>query len=166
MENYIEKEFEIAAIVNRPLAQEKDFLNTEVWKNAQSVIMTGEQMEENFGITDYSFINASPADSADAKIVSNPRCSQGSIAGLYDRNCNTERLSWTAADLLFQYCSDSADYQPVPYRKQHESYDSDQKKRVRDYQSNRDYGRRILQDDFTDRYSVWIVGGCIYLSYL
>lgn len=34
-ENYIEKEFEIAAIVNRPLAQEKDFLNTEVWKNAQ-----------------------------------------------------------------------------------------------------------------------------------
>lgn len=70
-ENYIEKEFEIAAIVNRPLAQEKDFLNTEVWKNAQSVIMTGEQMEENFGITDYSFINASPADSADAKIVSN-----------------------------------------------------------------------------------------------
>jgi len=33
--------------------------------------MTGEQMEENFGITDYSFINASPADSADAKIVSN-----------------------------------------------------------------------------------------------
>ena len=53
------------------MAQEKDFLNTEVWKNAQSVIMTGEQMEENFGITDYSFINASPADSADAKIVSN-----------------------------------------------------------------------------------------------
>ena len=70
-ENYIEKEFEIAAIVSRPLAQEKNFLNTEVWKNAQSVIMTGEQMEENFGITDYSFINASPADGADAEIVSN-----------------------------------------------------------------------------------------------
>lgn len=70
-ENYIEKEFEIAAIVNRPLAQEKDFLNTEVWENAQSVIMTGEQMEENFGITDYSFINASPADGADAASVSN-----------------------------------------------------------------------------------------------
>lgn len=70
-ENYIEKEFEIAAIVNRPLAQEKDFLNTEVWKNAQSVIMTDEQMEENFGITDYSFINASPTDGADAESVSN-----------------------------------------------------------------------------------------------
>ena len=70
-ENYIEKEFEIAAIVSRPLAQEKDFLNTGVWKNAQSVIMTGEQMEENFGITDYSFINASPADDNDAQSVSN-----------------------------------------------------------------------------------------------
>ena len=70
-ENYIEKEFEIAAIVNRPLAQEKDFLNTEVWKNAQSVIMTGEQMEKNFGITDYSFINASPNDANDIQSVSN-----------------------------------------------------------------------------------------------
>lgn len=70
-ENYIEKEFEIAAIVNRPLAQEKDFLNTEVWTNAQSVIMTGEQMEENFGITDYSFINASPSDGTDSESVSN-----------------------------------------------------------------------------------------------
>lgn len=70
-ENYIEKEFEIAAIVSRPLAQEKVFLNTGVWKNAQSVIMTGEQMEENYEITDYSFINASPADDNDAQSVSN-----------------------------------------------------------------------------------------------
>ncbi len=70
-ENYIEKEFEIAAIVNRPLAQEKDFLNKEVWTNAQSVIMTGQQMKENFGITDYSFINASPSDGTDSESVSN-----------------------------------------------------------------------------------------------
>ena len=70
-ENYIEREFEIAAIVNRPLAQEKDFLNKGVWTNAQSVIMTGEQMKENFGITDYSFINASPSDGADSESVSN-----------------------------------------------------------------------------------------------
>lgn len=70
-ENYIEKEFEIAAIVNRPLAQGKDFLNTEGWTNAQSVIMAGEQMEENFGITDYSFINASPSDGTDSESVSN-----------------------------------------------------------------------------------------------
>src|SRR5699024_5145189 len=47
-DNYIEKEFEIAAIVSRPLAQEENFLNTETWKNAQSVIMTSEQMEENY----------------------------------------------------------------------------------------------------------------------
>ena len=70
-ENYIEKEFEIAAIVSRPLAQEEGFLNIEPWKNAQSVIMTNEQMEENFGISDYNFINASPADRSEAESVSN-----------------------------------------------------------------------------------------------
>ena len=70
-ENYIEKEFEIAAIVSRPLAQEEGFLNVEPWKNAQSVIMTNEQMEENFGISDYNFINASPADRSEAESVSN-----------------------------------------------------------------------------------------------
>lgn len=70
-ENYIEKEFEIAAIVSRPLAQEEGFLNVEPWKNAQSVIMTNEQMEENFGISDYNFINASPANETEAESVSN-----------------------------------------------------------------------------------------------
>lgn len=70
-ENYIEKEFEIAAIVSRPLAQEDGFLNVEPWRNAQSVIMTNEQMEENFGINTYNFINASPADEAEAESVSN-----------------------------------------------------------------------------------------------
>lgn len=70
-EDYIEKEFEIAAIVSRSLAQEQNFLNTETWSNAQSVIMTNRQMEENFGITDYSFINASPSEEMDADVVSN-----------------------------------------------------------------------------------------------
>ena len=70
-ENYIEKEFEIAAIVKRPLAQEQNFLNVEAWTNAQSVIMTNEQMEENFGLSDYNFINASPADDAEVGRVSN-----------------------------------------------------------------------------------------------
>lgn len=70
-ENYIEKEFEIAAIVSRPLAQEEGFLNVEPWSNAQSVIMTNEQMEENFGINNYNFINASPADEAEAESISN-----------------------------------------------------------------------------------------------
>lgn len=70
-ENYIEKEYIIAAIVSRPLAQEQDFLNTEVWENAQSIIMTNEQMKENFGITNYSFIHASPAEGAETASVSN-----------------------------------------------------------------------------------------------
>lgn len=70
-ENYIEKEFTIAAIVKRPLAQEENFLNVKVWTNAQSIIMTNEQMEESFGISDYNFINASPADGAEAASVSN-----------------------------------------------------------------------------------------------
>lgn len=69
-ENYIEQEFEIAAIVKRPLAQEQNFLNTKIWKNTQSVIMTNEQMEKNFGIHDYSFINASPTDVAETASVS------------------------------------------------------------------------------------------------
>ena len=33
--------------------------------------MTDEQMEENFGITDYSFINVSPSDGTDSESVSN-----------------------------------------------------------------------------------------------
>ncbi len=70
-ENYIEQEFEIAAIVSRSLASEQEFLNTDAWKDAPSVIMTNEQMEESFGITDYSFINASPAKGAEAEKVSN-----------------------------------------------------------------------------------------------
>lgn len=70
-DNYIEKEFEIAAIVSRSLAQEENFLNTETWKNAQSVIMTSEQMEENYGIADYSFINAGPDEGAEGESVSN-----------------------------------------------------------------------------------------------
>ena len=36
-------------------------------ENAQSVIMTDAQVEENFEITDYSFINASPADGTDVE---------------------------------------------------------------------------------------------------
>ncbi len=70
-ENYIEKEFEIAAIVKRPLAQEKGFLNAEVWNNAQSIIMTNEQMADDFGIVNYSFINASSNKGMESERVSN-----------------------------------------------------------------------------------------------
>lgn len=64
-ENYITKEFEIAAIVSRALAQEDSFLNIEPWSNMQSFIMTNEQMSSKFGIEDYSFVNASAAAGAD-----------------------------------------------------------------------------------------------------
>ena len=69
-ENYITKEFEIAAIVSRALAQEDSFLNVEPWSNTQSFIMTNQQMRNQFGIEDYSFVNASPAAGADPDQVS------------------------------------------------------------------------------------------------
>ena len=69
-EHYIEKEFEITAIVSRPLVQEEGFLNVDAWNNAQSVIMTNDQMTQNFGLTDYSFINASPAQGIKSEQVS------------------------------------------------------------------------------------------------
>jgi ABC-type antimicrobial peptide transport system permease subunit len=59
------KEFEIAAIVSRALSQESGFLNQGSWHNMQSVIMTNEAMEREYGISDYSFINASLAEGAD-----------------------------------------------------------------------------------------------------
>ena len=69
-ENYITKEFEIAAIVSRPLAQETGFLNNGLWSNMQSIIMTNSEMSSRFGIEDYSFVNASPAAGADPDQVS------------------------------------------------------------------------------------------------
>ncbi len=68
-EYYITKEFEIAAIVSRALAQEDSYLNAESWSNMQSLIMTNRQMGSQFGITDYSFVNASLADGADGQQV-------------------------------------------------------------------------------------------------
>lgn len=71
-ENYIEKEFEIAAIVSRPLAREQGFLQEGVYQDAlmNSLIMTNEQMEENFGIIDYNFIHASLKEASKAEEVS------------------------------------------------------------------------------------------------
>ena len=46
------------------------FMNVDAWSNTQSVILTNEQMEESFGITGYSFVNASPADDAQPDLVS------------------------------------------------------------------------------------------------
>lgn len=68
--DYVEKEFEIAAIVSRALAQESGYLNVKPWSNMQSFILADSQMGSQFGITDYSFVNASPAAGADADMVS------------------------------------------------------------------------------------------------
>ena len=70
-ENYIEKEFEIAAIISRSMAKEQNFLNIEPWNNSPSIIMTNAQMLENFGIRNYSFINASPEKEVHAEALSN-----------------------------------------------------------------------------------------------
>lgn len=68
---YIEKEFQIAAIVSRALAKEEQFLNVQGWSNSQSIIMTNQQMERQYNIADYSFINASPAEGNDTGTVTN-----------------------------------------------------------------------------------------------
>ena len=62
-ENYIEKEFEIAAIVSRPLAREQGFLQEGSYRDAlmTGLIMTNEQMEENFGIC-LLYTSPSPRD--------------------------------------------------------------------------------------------------------
>lgn len=64
-DHYITREFEIAAIVSRALAQEDAYLNVDSWSNAQSFIMTNRQMGSEYGIRDYSFVNASAVDGAD-----------------------------------------------------------------------------------------------------
>lgn len=69
-ECYTTKEFEIAAIVSRALAQEDGYLNREPWSNMQSFIMTNGQMSMQYGITDYSFVNASSAYGEDTDQVS------------------------------------------------------------------------------------------------
>lgn len=69
-ENYIEEKFEIVAVVSRALAQESGYLNVGLWSNMQSVILTNQQMESLFGITDYSFVNASPSAGIDTDSVS------------------------------------------------------------------------------------------------
>lgn len=70
-DHYVEKTFEIVAIVSRALAQENRYLNVNLWNNMQSVILTNQQMKSQFGITDYSFINASPAQEVDTDVAGN-----------------------------------------------------------------------------------------------
>lgn len=68
-ENYVEKEFKIAAVVSRALAKEDQYLNVGGWQNSQSLIMTGEQMEQLYGITGFSIAGASLSSEADAETL-------------------------------------------------------------------------------------------------
>ncbi len=63
--DYITKEFEIAAIVSRPLAQEEGFLNKEGLYCGQSLILAAQQMERLYGVKDYSLVHASAQEGAD-----------------------------------------------------------------------------------------------------
>lgn len=67
---YTEKEFRIAAIVSRSLSKETQFLNVGGWDQMQSLIFTDRQMETEFGVTDYSFLDASPSPGEDAARIS------------------------------------------------------------------------------------------------
>lgn len=69
-ENYIEKEFKIAAVVSRVLAKEDQYLCAGWWTQMPGFIMTNEQMEEIYGITGYSIAGASPEDGADTELLS------------------------------------------------------------------------------------------------
>lgn len=64
-EDYLEMEFELAAIVSRPLAQENRFFNVNGWKNHPSLILSNTQMETLYHIADYSFMDMEPVPGAD-----------------------------------------------------------------------------------------------------
>lgn len=67
---YETKTFVIGAIVSRALAKEDNFLNVNNWNDSQSFIMTNRQMADNFGISGYRIVNASPVHGADTEKVS------------------------------------------------------------------------------------------------
>lgn len=69
-ENYVEKEFKIAAVVSRALAKEDQYLNVGVWKNGTGLIISNEQMEQQYGIRGYIIAGASPENGADTEEVS------------------------------------------------------------------------------------------------
>ncbi|MCI8327262.1 MAG: ABC transporter permease [Lachnospiraceae bacterium] len=68
-DQYIEKEFEIAAIVSRTLAKEEQYLNINGWKNAQSIIMTNRQMSKQYGIFNYHCIHISSDSEAERDVI-------------------------------------------------------------------------------------------------
>lgn len=57
--NYVEKEFEIAAILSRSLTKEDNFLVVAPWNDAPSLIMTNQEMEKQYGIKNYRLFHIS-----------------------------------------------------------------------------------------------------------
>lgn len=57
--NYVEKEFEIAAILSRSLTKEDNFLVVSPWNDAPSLIMTNQEMEKQYGIKNYRLFHIS-----------------------------------------------------------------------------------------------------------
>lgn len=64
-ENYRETSFTVDALVSRPLAKVDTFIG-DGGDNVVDIIMTNEQMEENFGVTGYQTISISVEDGQDA----------------------------------------------------------------------------------------------------
>lgn len=64
-EEYIETEFKVAALVSRPLAKVDTFIEDN-GTDRVDIIMTNEQMKENFGVEGYQTISINLAEGADA----------------------------------------------------------------------------------------------------
>lgn len=66
---YQEKELKVTALTSRPLAKVDTYIADD-YSNVLAIIMTNEQMEENFGVSDYQTISISLQEGADADRVS------------------------------------------------------------------------------------------------
>lgn len=69
---YREKEFQVAAVVNRSLGKTKDYINHGLYETdgtTAAVIMTNHQMKENFGIRGYNSMGITLSEDADSDFV-------------------------------------------------------------------------------------------------
>lgn len=65
---YIQKEFTVAAVVNRPLGKNEHFIGDN-GTDTVDIIMTNRQMEENFGVTGYNSVSVSLDNIEDSTLV-------------------------------------------------------------------------------------------------
>lgn len=99
-------EFQIAAVTNRPLAKVETYIG-DSGSMEVDIIMTNEQMEENFGVTGYQTISISLKEEADAEtaakeirdVVSDvPKC----MVKDYTEQINSQNL-YLAQKMIFFY---------------------------------------------------------------